>query len=32
MVQEARTTTSVEGASQVMTMKIDHKRIGDCKE
>ncbi|MEN6542373.1 DUF3617 family protein [Parvibaculum sp.] len=30
MVQEARTTSSVDGASQVMTMKIDHKRIGDC--
>lgn len=32
MVQEAQTTTSVGGASQVMNMKIDHKRIGDCKE
>ncbi|KAB7742857.1 DUF3617 family protein [Parvibaculum sedimenti] len=30
MVQEAKTTTSMDGTSQIMTMKVDHKRIGDC--
>lgn len=30
MLQVVESTTTIDGAKQSMTMKVDHKRIGDC--